>query len=112
MNKHTPQIDLVDAKDGHKVEGEESLQTSKFNGSDLIVVGIGASAGGLEALTHMMSNMPVDTGMSFVLAQHLSPSYRSMLVDLLQKDSTIAVVPARNGEPLYPNTLYICPPKL
>ena len=76
----------------------------------LIVVGIGASAGGLEALQILFSSFPADTGMSFILAQHLSPSYKSMMVDLLEKDSTIPVVAARNGEKLEPNTLYIGPP--
>lgn len=95
--------------DAEEPMNESSLDIKKpFR--DMIVVGIGASAGGLEALSQMMSNMPDDTNMSFVLAQHLSPSYRSMLVDLLQKESKINVVTAKNGEPLYPNTLYVCPP--
>lgn len=76
------------------------------------VVGIGASAGGLEALQHMVANLPTDTGMSFVIAQHLSPSHKSMMVDLLEKDSTIPVVPAKHQASLEPNTIYICPPQL
>jgi len=74
------------------------------------VVGVGASAGGLEALQHMVANLPTNTGMSFVIAQHLSPSYKSMMVDLLEKDSTIPVVPAKHQASLQPDTIYVCPP--
>ena len=52
---------------------------------DLVMVGIGASAGGLEALQSLVATLPPSSGMSFILAQHLSPSYRSMMVDLLEK---------------------------
>ena len=78
--------------------------------NDLIVVGIGASAGGLEALQSLVSNLPPSSGMSFILAQHLSPSYRSMMVDLLEKNSTIPVLAAANNDTLQPDTFYICPP--
>lgn len=77
---------------------------------NLIVVGIGASAGGLEALQLMVGTLPTDTNLSFVIAQHLSPSYRSMMVDLLEKDSTIPVTAARDGQKLRPNEACICPP--
>lgn len=66
----------------------------------LVVVGVGASAGGLEALQSMLSNLPTDTGMVFVVAQHLSPSYKSMMVDLLEKSSTIPVSSPEHGERL------------
>ena len=75
-----------------------------------IVVGIGASAGGLEALQLFVSNLPKSTGVSYVLAQHLSPSHKSMMVDLLEKSSTIPVVQPKNDEKIQPNTFYICPP--
>ena len=77
---------------------------------NLIVVGIGASAGGLEALQSMVATLPADSNLCFVIAQHLSPSYRSMMVDLLEKDSTIPVVAARDGQRLRANEACICPP--
>ena len=76
----------------------------------LIVVGVGASAGGLEAMQAFVSNLPTDINMSFVIAQHLSPSYKSMMVDLLEKDSTIPICAAEDGEQLRANRIYICPP--
>ncbi|WP_413699643.1 chemotaxis protein CheB [Psychromonas sp. KJ10-10] len=76
----------------------------------LVVVGIGASAGGLEALQGLVANLPPASGMSFILAQHLSPSHKSMLVDLLEKNATIPVLVAVNKVKLLPNTFYICPP--
>ena len=74
------------------------------------MAGIGASAGGLEALQGVFSNMPVDTGVSFLVAQHLSPSYKSRMVSLLEKDSAIPVYTAENGVKLKANSVYICPP--
>ncbi len=76
----------------------------------LTVVGVGASAGGLEALQSMLSNLPTDTNMAFVVAQHLSPSYKSMMVDLLEKACTIPITSAVDNEVLEPNHVYICPP--
>ncbi|GAB3372976.1 PAS domain-containing protein [Spongiibacter taiwanensis] len=76
----------------------------------LIVVGVGASAGGLEALQSMVSKIPESSGLCFIIAQHLSPSYRSMMVGLLEKDSTIPVVAAADGIVLQANRIYICPP--
>ncbi|MEL0622459.1 CheR family methyltransferase [Marinomonas arenicola] len=78
--------------------------------SALTVVGVGASAGGLEALQTMLSNLPIDTDMAFVVAQHLSPSYKSMMVDLLEKACTIPITSAVDNEVLEPNHAYICPP--
>ena len=76
----------------------------------LIVVGIGASAGGLEVLQELVSLLPKNSGLCYVLAQHLSPSHKSMLVSLLEKNSTIPIVQPRDVEPLKPDTFYICPP--
>ncbi|WP_344934571.1 chemotaxis protein CheB [Zhongshania borealis] len=76
----------------------------------LTVVGVGSSAGGLEALQIMIANLPDDTNMSFIVAQHLSPSHKSMMVDLLVKDAPIPVFTAVDGEALRANALYICPP--
>lgn len=91
-------------------ESKSLVEKIRKDDGVLIVVGIGASAGGLEALQAMVSNLPNNSGMSFILAQHLSPSYRSVMVELLERESTIAVVQAKNNESLRANTLYVCPP--
>ncbi|GGQ07570.1 chemotaxis protein CheB [Shewanella litoralis] len=92
-------------------EQKPDLKTSTNNQPPkLIVVGVGASAGGLEALQSLLSNMPTDSGMALVVAQHLSPSYKSMMTELLEKESTISVVTAIDNAQIEPNKVYICPP--
>lgn len=76
----------------------------------LVVVGIGASAGGLESLQEVVKHLPKKTMMTYVVAQHLSPTYRSMMTELLQRDSEIQVLEAKNGMVLKQDTMYICPP--
>ncbi len=76
----------------------------------LPVVGIGASAGGLDALKKMFSNLPSVTGMAFVLVQHLDPTHESALVDLMGKYAQIKVVQVEDGMILKPDQLYIIPP--
>ncbi len=78
--------------------------------SSLIVVGIGASAGGLEALSTLVANLPVDSNIAYVVAQHMSPQHRSMMVDLLARSSTVQVVEAADGMLLEPDILYVTPP--
>lgn len=76
----------------------------------LIVVGIGASAGGLEALSALVSNLPQHRSITYVVAQHMSPQHKSMMVDLLSRSSRVAVVEATEGHSLEPDTIYITPP--
>ena len=78
--------------------------------SGLFVVGVGASAGGLEALASLISNLALDS-MSFVVVQHLSPNYESVLPTLLSRSSrTIPVVAATDGMKVEPNHVYVIPP--
>ncbi|HJZ54696.1 MAG TPA: chemotaxis protein CheB, partial [Gemmataceae bacterium] len=74
------------------------------------VVGIGASAGGLEAFTQLLSNLPADTGMAFVLVQHLDPRHESRLTDLLAKATRMPVLEAAHGLAVRPNHVYVIPP--
>src|SRR6185437_11836779 len=81
-------------------------QQSKSNSNSSLIVGIGASAGGLEAFKILFSNMPPDSGMTFVLVQHLSPDHKSMLADLLGKTTAMRVIEAENNTPVAANTVY------
>ena len=74
------------------------------------VVGVGASAGGLEALERFFSMVPATCGVAFVVVQHLDPTRKGMLADILQKSTTMAVVEAADGMPLAPNRVYVIPP--
>jgi two-component system CheB/CheR fusion protein len=75
------------------------------------VVGIGASAGGLEALGKFFANMPVKSGLSFVVVQHLSPDYKSFMVELLSKRTEIPVLRAEDGVEVKPDHIYLITPK-
>ena len=74
------------------------------------VVGIGASAGGLEAVTQFLEALPADTGMAFVLVQHLDPKHESNLARILAKSTAMPVHEAAHGMKVEPNSLYIIPP--
>jgi two-component system, chemotaxis family, CheB/CheR fusion protein len=74
------------------------------------VVGVGASAGGLEAFTQLLQNLPVDTGMAFVLVQHLDPEHESVLTQLLAKTTSMPVSEVTNNLRVEANHVYIIPP--
>lgn len=76
-----------------------------------VVVGIGASAGGLEALQQFLTFLPADTGMAFVIIQHLSPDHKSLLADILGKYTSMPVIEAQDGMHVRKNHVYMIPPK-
>ena len=78
--------------------------------ADFPVVALGASAGGLDAFRKLFDALPPDSGMAFVLIQHLDPSHASMMVDLLASHTTKKVQQAADGMPLEPGNVYIIPP--
>ena len=73
------------------------------------VVGIGASAGGLEALEHFFAHVPCDSGMSYVVIQHLDPTHKGILPELLQRSTRMKVVQVRQGTKIRPNMVYVIP---
>jgi two-component system CheB/CheR fusion protein len=74
------------------------------------IVGIGASAGGLEAIETFFAHMPTGVGMAFVVIQHLSPQHKSILGDILKKDTSMKVVEVQDGMSIVPNCIYLNPP--
>ena len=78
--------------------------------NDIIAIGIGASAGGLEALQAFIKNLPASSNMAYIIAQHLSPTYKSLMVELLQKGTELEVLAATDGLIIKANTIYVCPP--
>ena len=74
------------------------------------IVAIGASAGGLEAFKDFFLALQPDTGMAFVLIQHLDPSHESMLTEIIAKATTIPVEEVRSGTQIRPNHVYVIPP--
>ncbi|MCB9557912.1 MAG: PAS domain-containing protein [Deltaproteobacteria bacterium] len=79
--------------------------------ADTAVVGIGASAGGLEALEQFFAELPIDSGLAFVVVQHLSPTYRSLMDELLARHTQMPIVRAEQGMPLKPNTIVLNLPR-
>jgi two-component system CheB/CheR fusion protein len=77
----------------------------------MFYVGVGASAGGLEALEAFFTHMPANSGMAFIVIQHLSPDYKSMMVELLSKRTEMPVRRAEEGMLVEANTVYLIPPK-
>lgn len=76
------------------------------------VVGIGASAGGLEALERLFEEMPARTGMAFVVIQHLSPDFESLTNVLLARRTSIPIHCVENGMEVRPDAIYLIPPKM
>ena len=74
------------------------------------VVGIGASAGGFAAVRQLLAELPDDTGMAFVLVQHLNPAYHSNLAELLDKATRMPVLTIENGMPIHQDKVYVIPP--
>ncbi len=75
------------------------------------VVGIGASAGGLEALTSFFKAMPANSGLIFIVVQHLSPDRKSAMADLLAHHTSMKIFPAQHGSHIEPNCIYLQPPQ-
>ncbi|MCW8933625.1 MAG: PAS domain-containing protein [Gammaproteobacteria bacterium] len=74
------------------------------------IVGIGASAGGLEAATVLLKNLPLNTGMAYILVQHLSPTHPSMLAELLGRETKLPVIEIVDGMSVKADHVYVIPP--
>lgn len=100
---------LGDAEDS---KGTQCLPAEpEPDGSPLAFVGIGASAGGLEALEEFFKNMPAESGMAFAVVQHQVPDQPSLLPEILQRCTQMPVLEIEdNGMPARPDTVYIKPP--
>lgn len=81
------------------------VQTGSFP-----IVGLGASAGGLEAFAQFLRAMPVDSGMGLVLVQHLDPSHASVLTEILQRSTAMPVIEAQDQMVVQPDHVYVIPP--
>jgi two-component system CheB/CheR fusion protein len=76
------------------------------------VVGIGASAGGLEAITELLKNLPHPLEFAAVVVQHMDPSHESHLVDILARSTPAPVTWAENGQAIEPGRIYVAPPRV
>src|SRR5580692_4072607 len=107
------QDDFVNGSDGHSHPNPELATESDYSpprGNPFPIVGIGASAGGLEAFTQLLSTVPLDTGLAFVLVQHLDPQHGSMLAEILTPATKLRVQTVYDGIKIEPNHVYAIPP--
>jgi two-component system, chemotaxis family, CheB/CheR fusion protein len=74
------------------------------------IVGIGASAGGLEAFEQFLRRVPADSGMAFVLVQHLDPTHKDIMAEILQRVTKMKVLQVRDGTKVEPDCVYVIPP--
>lgn len=74
------------------------------------IVAIGASSGGLEATSRLLDAIPATTGMAFIVVQHLDPTHKSMMVDLLAAHTAMDIIEATDGCPIRPDQIYVIPP--
>ncbi len=93
--------------DGDDVDGPELGQIDK----SFFLVAVGASAGGLDAIRTFISQVPETCPHSFIFIQHISPDYKSMMADLLKKDTALAIEEVKNGMTIEPSHIYVIPPK-
>ena len=90
---------------------QSSVSSGDIKPEVSLYVGIGASAGGLEAIQTFFQNMPPHSSLAFIVVQHLSPDYKSLMVELLSKKTSIPVFRAEDGMAVESNAIYLIPPK-
>ena len=101
----------VEAVSQHgELENKSGAAELPRSGGGFPIVGVGASAGGLEAFTKLLSHLALDTGMGFVLVQHLDPVHESALTQLLARATALPVQDVTNHMLVEPNHVYVIPP--
>jgi two-component system CheB/CheR fusion protein len=88
----------------------EASEAEQQDDASFPIVGIAASAGGLEAFTQLLQHLSSNTGMAFVLIQHLSPDHKSLLTEILARETQMPVSEVQNGVTVEPNHVYVIPP--
>ncbi len=105
--KVNPQKEGVfpDQQSASSASGEEAVTETAFP-----IIGIGASAGGLEALELFLANVPEKSGMAFVIVQHLDPNRKGLMVELLQRSTSLPVFQVKEQMAVQPDSVYVIPP--
>jgi len=110
MTGHKPRRKKGSGVSGTLRQSSQELGPPAVNKTYPLIVGIGASAGGLEAFKTFFETMPSDSGMAFVLVQHLAPDHKSMLAEILGKTTAMPVTEAADGAEILPNQVFVIPP--
>jgi two-component system CheB/CheR fusion protein len=101
---------MAEDKDPTKPAVDSGSNTGDRRPADFPIVGMGASAGGLEAFEQFFRSVPPDIGMSFVLVMHLDPGHESILTEILQRSTAMPVHEAQDQMAVAPNNVYVIPP--
>ena len=107
MSKNIP---TTTAEDSAKAGDPPSVKERRLESCNFHVVGVGASAGGLEAIEKFFGDMPSDTGAAYVVVQHLSPDFESHMAELLSRKTELEVKSVTNEMEVKPNAVYLIPP--
>ncbi|MBE0537218.1 MAG: PAS domain-containing protein [Phycisphaerae bacterium] len=111
-SKHTSPTNATQGEKPRAIASKapQAKETGKHERA-LPVVGIGASAGGLEAIQGLVSNLPADPGIAFVIIQHLPPEHKSVMGSILERHCKIEIRDIDDGEKIKPNCIYLNRPK-
>ncbi len=102
--------DIVETSQTSPTKKSEITVTKSDEESIFPIVGIGASAGGLEALEKFFNNMSPDSGISFVIIMHFDPKAKSVMADILKSYTKMEIFQVEDGMKIWPNSVYIIPP--
>lgn len=104
-------MSILESDQMASVDESPRLTARNVDSDAFFVVGIGASAGGLEALEQFFEHVPEDSRLCFVVVQHLSPDFKSMMDELLARRTQIPIVRVEDGIELRPNAIFLMPPR-
>jgi chemotaxis methyl-accepting protein methylase/PAS domain-containing protein len=93
-----------------KSRQKQTTRTARPSNASFPIVGIGASAGGLEALEQFLGRVPAGSGMAFVIVQHLDPTHKGIMPELLQRGTGMKVIQVKDRTPVRPDCVYVIPP--
>ncbi len=112
MRQPSPSMRVEKKEEKSRAKTNRPAPTSDVSGAErpFPVVGIGASAGGLEALELFFRNVPAESGIAFVVVQHLEPTQKDFMVELLQHATAMKVVQVKDGTVVQPACVYVIPP--
>ncbi len=109
-NRNRPAREPEPGVDSQRLPGEDSLLSGERGLQELLVAGLVASAGGLDAFKKFFDVMPADSGIAFVLVPHLDPTHASLMVELLSSHTAMPVMEASEGMAVEADRVYIIPP--
>jgi two-component system CheB/CheR fusion protein len=111
MDLASSAIQNIPAPAGQDTQITSASAVTQTQEAALYIAGVGASAGGLEALERLFRAMPADTGVAFVIIQHLSPDFKSVMDELLARHTRMPIHRVENGMTVRANSIYLIPPK-